>query len=55
MIGGYSTANGLTQLTSIESFDLRANKWCASSLEDPLGPRRGLRAAVIEAQDYSGG
>ena len=32
----------------IESFDFRANKWCASTMKDPLGPKGYLGAAVME-------
>ena len=41
VIGGRSNGN---DLASIESYDLRANKWCTSNLEDPLGPRWDLSA-----------
>ena len=37
---------------SIESFDFRANKWCDSTLKDPLGPREWLGAAVIGSKIY---
>ena len=47
VIGGRSNGN---DLASIESYDLRANKWCTSNLEDPLGPRWRLSAAVIGAR-----
>ena len=47
VIGGGSNGN---DLASMESYDLRANKWCTSNLEDPLGPRWDLSAAVIGAR-----
>ena len=36
----------------IESFDFIANKWCVSTLKDPLGPRGYLGAAVIGSKLY---
>ena len=46
VIGGFSLANR-NDLASIESYDMQAHKWCTSTLEDPLGPRNNLSAAVI--------
>ena len=36
----------------IESFDFIANKWCVSTLKDPLGPREWQGAAVIGSKIY---
>ena len=49
VIGGWANEEACNY---IESFDFRANKWCVSTLKDPLGPRGYLGAAVIGSKLY---
>ena len=48
-IGGWASGE---PCNVIESYDYRANKWIISHLEDPMGPRGYLGAAVIDSKLY---